>query len=520
MLSEEAERLVTRYREFEAQQREGAESGEQVIHVDEIATKVATFYDKLRTLVDYREAHLLRKGAIERTLRRRMLLAAPDEPFAEAFVKDLIRSGHLPNDRVPESKIAEVEAVLENLRYLLGERHEASRRARREVYRWLLRVFASALEETLYGLAREALIADLMYETLRPRIVLKRLSLEGKALDMQLYIAVRRAALRFDDNQLQYALIKLLYPHWGRMSAGELEEVIPKLDYLRRNIQTLLRHPAGPYLLKMCQKEKIAFQLAGGLIFIGAPVEEGFEAELRTLYEDRYARTASQIKKLAFFSVLSFFISKVAVALLIEIPLDHAFSYSFSVTSLAMNVLFPPLLMLAIVLFIRPPSPRNFALVAREVRNILLAGNERTYVVRGASGAGRFTSFLVKVLYLAALAIVLFYAVRYLRMLAFSPASIVIFLLFTSMIIATGVKIDNRSKEMSMEGRRSTIFGFLTDLIIIPFTAIGRWVIAGLARFNVFVITFDLFVELPLGFFVEFLENFRAYVNAKKEEIR
>ena len=50
--------------------------------------------------------------------------------------------------------------------------------------------------------------------------------------------------------------------------------------------------------------------------------------------------------------------------------------------------------------------------------------------------------------------------------------------------------------------------------------AIGRWVIAGLSRFNIIVIVFDFFIELPLGFFVEFLENFRKFINAKKDEVQ
>jgi hypothetical protein len=64
------------------------------------------------------------------------------------------------------------------------------------------------------------------------------------------------------------------------------------------------------------------------------------------------------------------------------------------------------------------------------------------------------------------------------------------------------------------------VLGFLGDLVVIPFMAIGRWVIAGLSRFNIIVIVFDFFIELPLGFFVEFLENFRKFINAKKDEVQ
>ena len=44
--------------------------GEATIAVDEVAAKVASFYEKIRGVVDWREEHLLRKTAIERILKR------------------------------------------------------------------------------------------------------------------------------------------------------------------------------------------------------------------------------------------------------------------------------------------------------------------------------------------------------------------------------------------------------------------------------------------------------------------
>ena len=38
------------------------------IHVDEVASAVAAFYEKIRGVVDWREEHLMRRAAIERML--------------------------------------------------------------------------------------------------------------------------------------------------------------------------------------------------------------------------------------------------------------------------------------------------------------------------------------------------------------------------------------------------------------------------------------------------------------------
>lgn len=520
MLSEPIVALMARHKAYREQQEKHQNVETENIHVDEIASKVATFYDKFRNLIQYHEAHLLRKGSIERVLRRRVLLNTSGGNFGEAFIKDLIRSGHLPNDVIPDSTIAGVQRVIDNLLYFLDYEDTKGGEGHRKIASWLMDIFVPAIEEELFPPPESQLVGEMMYKVMRDRLVLKKISLSDDEVKTQLFIATQRAVLRFDDDQMQYTLLKFLYPKWGRMSETELAETAPKLGNLKEDVQKTLKNPFGPYFLKLCQKEKTPFQLVGDLILEDALLSKNFDSELVKLYNERKDRTAQQLKKLAFFSVLSFLISKIVVGLALEIPLDRAFGYPFSLINIAINILFPPLLMLLIVAFVRPPSQKNFELVEHEVQNIISRDNPRSYVVSRPEATRGFTAVFVYLAYGLALAAILYGIVKALLWLSFSPFSIIIFLLFTSMIIATGVKINNRAKEMSLEKKKSTVLGFLADLVIIPFMAIGQWVIAGLSNFNVIVIAFDFFIELPLGFFIEFLENFRKFIDAKKEEVQ
>lgn len=509
-----------RHKEHHGRQEEYGTQGTENIHVDEIASKVATFYDKFRNLIQYREAHLLRKGSVERILRKRILLNTDDGQFAQAFIKDLIRSGYLPNDTLPDSTIPRVQRVIDNLLFFLHYESEHGGEGHRQTSAWLINLFVPALEDELFPVPEGRITAELMYEVMRKRLVLKKIPLNDDEVKTQLFIATQHAALRLDNDQMEYILLKFLYPNWGRMTDGELRETAPRLGALRKDVQDTLKNRFGRYFLKMCQREKAPFQLVGDLILEDKLLDDDSDAELRRLYAERAERVAQQLKKLAFFSVLSFLISKVVVALALEIPFDRLLGYPFSAINTAINILFPPLLMLLIVAFVRPPSDKNFALVTTEVDHIISRDNPRTYVVAAPESARGFTAALVYAAYGIALIAVLYVIVKVLLWAAFSPFSIVIFLLFTSMIVATGVKINNRAKEMSLEKRKSTFLGFLADLVIIPFMAIGQWVISGLSHFNVIVIAFDFFIELPLGFFVEFIENFRKFIDAKKEEVQ
>jgi len=81
------------------------------------------------------------------------------------------------------------------------------------------------------------------------------------------------------------------------------------------------------------------------------------------------------------------------------------------------------------------------------------------------------------------------------------------------------VKVHNRSREISLEERKPKMLGFLLDIFAIPFISIGKWIISGLSRFNIFVVAVDLFVDLPFQIFVEFIEHVRDFVRGRKEAL-
>jgi len=60
--------------------------GAIVIQADEVASKLASFYERIRKVVDWKEQHLMRRVAIERILKRRLLLRIKEQRIAEPFV--------------------------------------------------------------------------------------------------------------------------------------------------------------------------------------------------------------------------------------------------------------------------------------------------------------------------------------------------------------------------------------------------------------------------------------------------
>ena len=85
---------------------------ENKIEVEDITSRVTFVYEKLRNSVDFKEAHLLRRFAIERNLRRRLIVETLKPQIAKNLVEDLIRSRYLPNKEIPETMIVGVAKII------------------------------------------------------------------------------------------------------------------------------------------------------------------------------------------------------------------------------------------------------------------------------------------------------------------------------------------------------------------------------------------------------------------------
>src|SRR3989344_4533133 len=101
-LSASTKNLVAKYTLWQKSLK--PKEGVPTVHVDEVASKVAAFYEQIRTIIDWKEEHLMRRAAIIRKLKRRFLdlelnsFSEENTKIAEPFVLELVRGGYFPND--------------------------------------------------------------------------------------------------------------------------------------------------------------------------------------------------------------------------------------------------------------------------------------------------------------------------------------------------------------------------------------------------------------------------------------
>ena len=528
-ISLRTQQLIGQYKNWYeyAQKKEG----KATIHADEVASKVAAFYEKIRGIIDWREEHLLRRGAIERILKRRLFLRGGQKIEALPLVLELIRSGHFPNDQIEELKTENVQNALNKYIFIVENSPKPQTEKNRiQLQDWLFSVAACEVEEILDPPRKERIIIDYMTNAMKERIKLEN-GLTEEEKNIQIYIAVQRALFKLDNAIIFYHMIKQQIPQWRQLpkigTDTELENIAKNIYSIWENLEKKLHHPLSERFYRVCEKYDTPYLLLGDVLSQD-PMKneeklenpESLEVEIKNAYQLRLKQQKSRVSRAAFYSVLSIFLSKIAIVFLLEYQIDTRLLHQFNLQTLALSVIIPPILMLFFIVGIKPPGKGNLEKVILEVMKIIYEGEKKdAYPIRTRHRSNRVISAIIFIIYSATFLLTFGAIWLILGKLNFSWPSKIIFVLFFSLISFAGTKIKERTKELSIEEEKGGILSFIIDWFSLPFIRLGRWLSGQWAKYNIVMVIFIALIDLPFQVFIEFLEQWRYFVIEKKKEI-
>ncbi|MCP6726594.1 MAG: hypothetical protein KJI69_00935 [Patescibacteria group bacterium] len=529
-ITERTKELVQRHKEWKAslQPKEGG----RVIEVDEVASQVAAFYEKIRGVVDWKEEHLLRKTAIGRILRRRLLLQPDGEGISGPLLEDLVRGGHLPNNQVPLSLIQITQEIIDKYLYILNNSSEKTpsefrTKDKRTLEDWLLGIAASEIEETLSPPIRERALISYMTSEMADKIQLQGGQLSSEEMDNQIFAAVQKALFKLDAPTISHHLLERFYPKWQNLPRKTLISLAENIHAVRKSIENVLRHPISERLYRVAERQDTPYLILGDII---SEDPNGFkdisenpkktESAIEKAYNLRLLRLKERIKRAAVYSTLSILLSKVLIALVIEIPLDQYLLSGINVLAVALSILIPPLLMILLVATVKPTSVTNFQQVVFGVMKLIYKNEKKeTIDIPLPKRKSPFFGTIVYTLYALSFIVSFGLLAWLLNFLYFSPTSIVIFLIFLSLVAFAGTIIRQRGRELLVLPEKEGILHGFLDIFFLPMIQVGKWLSGQLARYNILVVLFNFILEVPFQFFVEFFEQWRAFLKEKKEEI-
>ncbi len=497
----------------------------EVISVDETVSKAASVYEAVRNTLEYDEEHRMRRNAIRRILKRRLGADEDLDLIAKELLHELIWARYFKNNTIPESKIGDVAEILKKYRPVFGALSKVKEVDR--VHEWLFDLISSEIEYLLTPPLEEDGMATFAYNVFRERIKWQTKLLKEEDRDLQLYLAVHRALLRSNAATLRYRVFVLFYPDWPKASPELVKEVADNLQKIFVHVERQVTHPAGESLFRLVRRYGIMFNILRDVIIRNPDnaesvirSEEEFNKAIVIAAKARYKEFRTKLKRSVIRAVIFLFVTKMLLALIIELPYDLVILQTSNFIPLITNVVFFPILLGVIGSTVFIPEKKNTKLIQKYLHAILFNEGEVSMVYRGKRSWSRSTVGIVfNYLYLAMFLVSYGLIAYFLHSLDFNVLSIIIFLFFLSLVMFFGVRIRLSKRDLIIVQKSGGLLSTIFDFFFLPIIRAGRWMALRAPRINVFIFFLDYIVEAPFKMAIEMVEGWLAFMREKKEEI-
>jgi len=492
-----------------------AEDGEPFISINKLTGKAGVFYEKLRYLVDYKEEHTIRRSAIERILKRKLLIKI-NEGIGLSLLQELVGSGYLPNKKVSEGIAGNIQMVI-NKYLLLGAlaKIENSR---------IISLMASEIEIFLFPQRINNLIVDCFYQTVSGNIKYGGAASQDD-LQIQIYIGCRRSLLEDDRETLLYAVLAKHIPELPMASTEE--EIRGVASIFAQSMSATnkeIRDPLGWTMTSKLRNHSVYFSAIKEIIKkYGTASEEIFanqsrlEEEARNILSEKYRQQYNIVSKSGTRAIIYVFLTKIVLAFMLELPYEKFILSSVDYFALGINIIFHPVLLFAIVKTILPPSPNNTMSIISGIRAITHNENIKLVHIKPPI-SNVFHKTIFGILYLMLFAVSFGLILWTLKLLNFNIISMALFLFFLTIVSYFGFRIRYNAKKWMVSTEDEGAIILLWSFFTIPIIRTGRWLSSRFSSVNIFVFIMDFILETPFKFVLETFDSFISFLKEKKED--
>ncbi len=500
------------------------------IYVSQTVSFFALVYEKVRNAIEYHEDHLLRRAAIERIIRRRLMMNPKGEGEAENLIRELLWARYFPNGSLTKTDAERVQKIIDNFLFL-REISLEGRPERERIYlaKFLFDILTCEIEETLSETEaqKKSRWIFFVFKVLHQKIKIEGIS--DKEKDLYFYTAVEKGYGKSDKTYLRYHLFALTNKRLRDYSKEELEALASSLLLKFGKIDAIINNPFKDKLLKFVKKQAPSFLILQEIMEKNLDKIEEILTDRKKLWQQvdivcrkKYKKTKSRLISTAVRSLIYIFLTKMLLAIILEYPLSLYFYNEVNYQSIAINTVFPPLLMLGIVLFVKVPGEKNTRKIFHRLVDIINKDKEfETSIALISKKPKKKKPILIFgfTLFYSLTFIITLSLIHYvLKLLHFNLISELIFIFFVSVVTFFAYRVRQISKEYKLEDKESFFSPFI-DFFFMPILSIGKFLSKEVSQFNFLTFFFDFFLEAPFKLIFEIFEEWISFVKKKKEEI-
>ncbi|MBI2334581.1 hypothetical protein HYU96_02155 [Candidatus Daviesbacteria bacterium] len=503
--------------------RSMAPSDDKTISVNPLVAELASWYEKFRTAMDYRDDEVILRSTIERILKRRLLLGGNGATVAPPLIRELIWARYFPDSSVPESQVARVGSTIDLFLKLEDEINRKHRINRASVNEWIMQLLSSEIEDILKPSPQKETMCNFIYHLFQERVSIIDDSEETR--DIQVFIAVRRAFANDDLALLRHHLFK---HYFGKISHNfekiadqfpkAIQELTKQLRYcLKDKIYVYIKNQTVPFLIL----DDVLRNSRGAQILVSDP--ENLNLAILEACNSRYKTIRAKVKRAIVRSVIFIFFTKAIFALFIEGTYERFIYNRVIWSSIALNTLTPPLLMVLVGFFIKAPSKDNSFRIMTKINSILFeenpALNPPMVVRKKPKKTEPILGLIFLLLWLATFVLSFGAIIFVLNKLGVNPASQGVFIFFLAIVSFISYRINRTANMYVLRDDRDSLGSLLSDFFFMPFIQVGRRLTTAISQINIVLFIFDFIIETPFKGIFAFFEQWFLFLRTQREKL-
>ena len=494
------------------------------ISVNILVSKVAYWYEKVRTAMDYGNEETLLRRAIERILKRRLFLDPDSKSLAEILVRELIWAGYFPDETVPESIINKVSESIALYLKLKNSLVKERILPENKVYELIMELLSCEIDVILLPNKEKDAVSNFMFQILKNSVEIVDDTKQVK--DAQVFIAIRKNFARDDIAFLRYRLFVQIF---GKLSEVNFEKTLRKFGDGFKEINSELSYPRKDRIFNHIKKKTPPFLILYDVLLSDrghikelVNEENNFKARVFAACEKRYENINRKVRTAIIRSFIFILFTKAIIALSIEGAFERIFLGHVSWFAIVLNIIVPPFLMIVLPITIKQPGVDNSERIFSDIKKILFEENPQLLrpisIKLKANSVRTIRDYIFSILWFLTFVLSFGLVTAVLNKLNFNILSQGIFLFFIAIVSFLTYRIYQTANTYTVFSRKSLIAP-LIDFFFVPIIRVGRRLTEGIAQINFIIIIIDFIIEAPFKGLVGFFEQWFMFLSIKREEM-
>lgn len=464
---------------------------------------LAKAYEKARNALEYRADNLVRRAAIERILKRLMVLYKESDVVTDNLLTELKWARYLDRNQTSISRKQELAKILDKyISYFGLIPHD-----------WIVKIASAEIEEH-FNLNKDYN----QFTFFAFQVVKQKVKIVDENLDLLIYFAVDKIYAASDPEQIAYHIISLagqditkekMEEGWKLFTIAQESKKLPRLTKFVRRIMPPLVLLRDTYFYSPSDYKNILED------------KEKFIEKSTLALDNQLDQVSGKITTAGIRSIVYVFLTKMILAFGLEGPLETIIYGKLSVFPLAINMLFPPLLMWMTTMQIKTPSTKDRENLVQRSWSIInnfddLKDEDNTLDEKSDTKTINTAYSIFSILY-ALIFISIFVLIYYfLGIIGFRFFSKFIFIFFLTIIAFFAYRINQIAQVYTWHEKTDN--SSLGNMISLPILTMGSIFSQGLSKLNFLGFIFDFILEAPFKLILGFVDDWVQFLSTKKEE--